>query len=308
MFTIVSGLLFYGVTLVAEKLTITSYYPSPYGVYKQFRATGTALLATNSGYVGIGTTGVSPAATLTIFDDGNDTGISLVNPTTTADATQGITFHNGLPLDDSTKQFQMFHCGPTNGGCHNPDDIAIMAVNGRNLVFETDTDNSTPPIAGSVRFKKGATSDGACFDGSNGNFEIGSYNCASASNAKLAVKNTDSAQSAMRVTNSGNTNVLEVADNGNIGIGSATPLAKLDVAGDILASGKIQGVKVIAKGYVSFPNDGQPCSQSFNYDTAWPGANTRVCLTSLDMDGGQYGEHGPFNAALTARSGQPMAL
>ncbi|MFC1522066.1 hypothetical protein ACFL6Y_06620 [Elusimicrobiota bacterium] len=49
--------LIYGFTLVAEKLTITSYYPSPYGAYKELRSTGNSYFATTSGsQVGIGTT------------------------------------------------------------------------------------------------------------------------------------------------------------------------------------------------------------------------------------------------------------
>jgi hypothetical protein len=53
---IVFVLSFFSVLVFAEDITITTYYPSPYGVYNQLTTTGTTLLATTSGNVGIGTT------------------------------------------------------------------------------------------------------------------------------------------------------------------------------------------------------------------------------------------------------------
>jgi hypothetical protein len=50
-------LLFSCLTFVfAENITITTYYPSPYGSYNELTTTGNTYLATSSGYVGIGTT------------------------------------------------------------------------------------------------------------------------------------------------------------------------------------------------------------------------------------------------------------
>ena len=40
-----------------ETLTLETYYPAPYGIYNEFTTTGQTLLATESGNVGIGTTG-----------------------------------------------------------------------------------------------------------------------------------------------------------------------------------------------------------------------------------------------------------
>ncbi len=39
-----------------EELMITTYYPSPYGVYKEFTTTDNTYLATDAGQVGVGTT------------------------------------------------------------------------------------------------------------------------------------------------------------------------------------------------------------------------------------------------------------
>ena len=44
---------------VAEDITLTTYYPSPRGVYEQIVTTGQTTLATNGGNVGIGTTSPS---------------------------------------------------------------------------------------------------------------------------------------------------------------------------------------------------------------------------------------------------------
>jgi hypothetical protein len=71
-----------------EKFTITTYYPSPYGSYKELTTTGDTYLATGgSGNVGIGTTapkalfqaGTSPAPGLFVKRSGN-VGIGITSP------------------------------------------------------------------------------------------------------------------------------------------------------------------------------------------------------------------------------------
>jgi len=46
----------FGATLMAEDITLTTYYPAPYGAYDELTTTGNTYLATTSGNVGIGTT------------------------------------------------------------------------------------------------------------------------------------------------------------------------------------------------------------------------------------------------------------
>lgn len=56
---VLSALLFVlclGVSSIAEEITLTTYYPAPYGAYKEFTTTENTCLATISGNVGIGTT------------------------------------------------------------------------------------------------------------------------------------------------------------------------------------------------------------------------------------------------------------
>jgi len=50
---------------LAEELTLTTYYPSPRGVYQELRTTGNTYLAIDGGNVGIGT--ASPGGNLEIF-------------------------------------------------------------------------------------------------------------------------------------------------------------------------------------------------------------------------------------------------
>ncbi|HAZ09938.1 MAG TPA: hypothetical protein DCY56_02375 [Candidatus Omnitrophica bacterium] len=50
------AILGFGATLMAEDITLTTYYPAPYGAYDELTTTGDTYLATTSGNVGIGTT------------------------------------------------------------------------------------------------------------------------------------------------------------------------------------------------------------------------------------------------------------
>ncbi|MBI4596789.1 MAG: hypothetical protein HY737_00115 [Candidatus Omnitrophica bacterium] len=50
------GLLFATTTyVIAEEITLTTYYPSPRGVYQELRSASNTFLATQGGNVGIGT-------------------------------------------------------------------------------------------------------------------------------------------------------------------------------------------------------------------------------------------------------------
>jgi len=82
----------------AEQITLTTYYPAPYGVYRQFTTTGNTNLATQEGNVGIGTTepeskldvagtaqlrGVASGTGLYVNSNGN-VGIGTTGPETKA--------------------------------------------------------------------------------------------------------------------------------------------------------------------------------------------------------------------------------
>ena len=59
-----TALIFSPATLFAGKIELTTYYPAPYGEYKNLTSTQDASFATTSGKVGIGTS--APAATLDV--------------------------------------------------------------------------------------------------------------------------------------------------------------------------------------------------------------------------------------------------
>jgi hypothetical protein len=49
-----SVMLFMGIYSIAEEITLTTYYPAPYGAYNELTTTGNTYLATTSGNVGVG--------------------------------------------------------------------------------------------------------------------------------------------------------------------------------------------------------------------------------------------------------------
>jgi len=59
----------FGATLMAEDITLTTYYPAPYGAYEELTTTGNTYLATDSGSVGIGTTTPPPSTKLDVYSN-----------------------------------------------------------------------------------------------------------------------------------------------------------------------------------------------------------------------------------------------
>lgn len=74
--------------LSTEQLTLTTYYPSPYGVYDQLRATNNALLAYTAGAVGVGTT--APTAKFHVVGNSLITGAARFGSDAQFDAKIGI--------------------------------------------------------------------------------------------------------------------------------------------------------------------------------------------------------------------------
>lgn len=66
---------FYPGALSTEQITMTTYYPSPYGVYDQMRSQNNTFLSYNSGAVGIGTTNPAANTKLHVAGGGNRTQI-----------------------------------------------------------------------------------------------------------------------------------------------------------------------------------------------------------------------------------------
>jgi hypothetical protein len=91
-----------------ETLTITTYYPSPYGSYNELRTYSNTYLATDSGNVGIGTTG--PGEKLTISAPGSGYGGVLV----TGGASGGIGYSVDSGANDQQLQLRMRRSGSAN--------------------------------------------------------------------------------------------------------------------------------------------------------------------------------------------------
>lgn len=81
---LLAAVVFGPAALSTESLTLTTYYPSPYGVYNEMRTTGNALLAYSGGAVGVGTT--SPSAKLDVNGSTNISGTTVIGGNTTVNA------------------------------------------------------------------------------------------------------------------------------------------------------------------------------------------------------------------------------
>jgi hypothetical protein len=109
--TILTALLFVlclGVSGVAEEITLTTYYPAPYGAYKEFTTTEKTCLATSSGNVGIGTT--SPSGKLYMYlGNISNTNNTAVGTTIYANATGNPGYMGErFVLDNSTANYAGF--------------------------------------------------------------------------------------------------------------------------------------------------------------------------------------------------------
>ncbi len=68
----------FGVSVIAEEITLTTYYPAPYGAYEELNTTGNTYLATTSGKaVGIGTTAPATGMALDVNGKINATAYSV---------------------------------------------------------------------------------------------------------------------------------------------------------------------------------------------------------------------------------------
>ena len=85
------AILGFGATLMAEDITLTTYYPAPYGAYDELTTTGNTYLATTAGnVVGIGTATVTAGVRLDVSGTINATAYSV--GTTSGAANTTITY------------------------------------------------------------------------------------------------------------------------------------------------------------------------------------------------------------------------
>lgn len=99
LFFIFNLILIFPVLLfAAESISITTYYPSPYGTYNELRTYSNTYLATDSGFVGIGTTdpGAKLDITYTGAAVGDDKGLHITNTMPNQDRLLEITGGTGI--------------------------------------------------------------------------------------------------------------------------------------------------------------------------------------------------------------------
>lgn len=138
-------LLVTGVYALAEEVTLTTYYPSPRGVYNQLRTEDETLLAQSAGGVGIGMSS-TPRSKLAVFGNATiGTGfIASAGPPNGLAVQGSIGAGTTLPaagtkLDvTGTTRTQDFNCTAV-GGCIDTGEIKTDAVTGAKILDGTIT-------------------------------------------------------------------------------------------------------------------------------------------------------------------------
>ncbi|MBI3021180.1 MAG: hypothetical protein HYY59_04180 [Candidatus Omnitrophica bacterium] len=199
---------------IAEEIALTTYYPSPRGVYQELRTTGNTYLATQSGNVGIGTTSPSPSEKLDVVG-----GLRLTDDLHFFGASSRWTLHT--PDDGRTS----LYIAPWGGTDWDWSRQTVFANNG-NVQFSgaIGLGTSAPnPLT------KLHVLNGRVFIDNSGN------NHALAPNNPALVVDAGLNEDGLVVRDVGATERLKVTRNGNVGIGDwqgvPPPLGALAVTG-----------------------------------------------------------------------------
>ena len=288
---------------------------SPYGLYfYDFTSGATRLAVSTAGNVGIGTT--SPAYRLHIAGDNTLAGgypvIKLQNTQAGGRSWWLYAGAWGVPgalgiYDETAGHYRMFFDEAGNLG------VGTTSPSGRLHVVKDSAHNDGS--SGALLLRSGASANKGVYAGydngidagflqaidqgvayksfllnpSGGNVGVG---LTGTGNARLNVMGADStaANYSLFVQNGSSSPLLGVRNDGNVGIGTATPAAKLDVAGGINATGTIKGGSIEAK-YQDVA-EWVPSTQKLSAGTVVtldPGRSNQVLASTRPYDTGVAG-------------------
>ena len=218
----------------SEDITITTYYPSPYGSYAEIRA---QRMAIGPNYYGSSYCWGSGCANIIVDTNTNlvvegKVGIGTYNP--------GAPLHIETPAGAITEGLRLSFPG---GVAANTGVSINWQNSGISLgKIESGWDNAFFNYIGFSTFKSGVGVTEKMRIDKDGKVGIGITNPGS----RLTVKGSGAtaATSSLNITDSAGTSMLYARDDGNVGIGTTSPTSKLTVLGDGFVLGNSSGAKI----------------------------------------------------------------
>ena len=232
---------------MAADITLTTYYPSPRGVYRELRTTDNTYLATQGGNVGIGTTGpltkfhVSNGASgftgggftqQVRVENNGDVGIGLYTPTA-----NNVIIGQATPLDQTSAYIQFN--GPNRYmSFHTVNGAERMRIdNSGNVgIGTTGPSDKLEALSGNGSYIKSAATQSGSANWTG--FQIKSWTGSAADTWSLQGGALFGGSTNFSINNNGNSR-LWIDSSGNVGIGMTAPAQKLHVSGNALITGTI---------------------------------------------------------------------